>query len=134
MMNLTQMEYETVEAIAITLLPSDDTPGAADTPVVAMVLGIVKGTPPEQFELFRSALAFVNVLARNMHGDDLARLPPPQREEVVKAIPTVPELALFWQTLRTLIMLNFYSIPKVFRSIGLPGPNIDQGGLPVRNV
>lgn len=124
-------DYETLESIALTLLPSDDTPGAADTPVVAMVVGILKGQPPEQFELFRSALVYVNGLARDLHGEDLAKLPPSSREALVKTIPTVPEFIQFWYTLRTLLMLCFYSIPKVCQSIGLPGPSIDQGGLPV---
>lgn len=130
MTSLTQNDYETVEAIATTLLPSDDTPGAADTPVVAMVLGFLKAQPPEQLELFRAALGFVNQLARNLHGDELARLPAPQREAVLGLLPNIPELAQFWHTLRTLLVLNFYSIPKVYRSLGLPGPSIDQGGLP----
>lgn len=134
MTTLTPTDYMTVEAIATTLLPSDDTPGAADTPVVAMVLGILKGQSPEQLELFRSALAYVNGLARSTHGDDLAQLPPPSREAVVKTLSTLPELTQFWHTLRTLLMLCFYSIPKVYRSIGLPGPSIDQGGLPVREM
>jgi hypothetical protein len=131
MTKLTQSDYETVDAIATTLLPSDDTPGAADTSVVAMVLGVLKSQPPEQLELFRAALAFVNELARSMYGDELARLPPPSREAFVELLATLPELGQFWHTLRTLLVLNFYSIPKVYRSIGLPGPSIDCGGLPI---
>ncbi|MFL5344892.1 MAG: gluconate 2-dehydrogenase subunit 3 family protein [Hyalangium sp.] len=129
MKNLSATDYETANAIAATLLPSDDMPGAADTPVVPMVIGMLKDRP-EQFELFRSALAHVNQLARSTYGDELAQLPPPSREALVGSLSSLPELVSFWQLFRTLLMLRFYSIPKVCRSIGLPGPSIDQGGPP----
>jgi len=117
-----------VDALAATLLPSDDTPGAADTPVVPMIIGILKGHP-EQLELFRSALARINGLARGTYGDELARLPPPSREALIGSLSARQEFHPFWPMFRTLLMLCFYSIPKVCRSIGLPGPSIDQGGL-----
>lgn len=131
--NLSPTDYETADTLATTLLPSDETPGAADTPVVSLVIGILK-SQPEQFELFRSALAHVSGLARSTYGDDLSRLSPPSREALVASLPTVPELVQFWHLFRTLLMLCFYSIPKVCLSIGLPGPSIDQGGLPGPSV
>jgi hypothetical protein len=126
----TPEEEATLRAIAGHIVPSDATPGAADTVAPQMVLDIISDRPADQIEGFKAGLAAVNAVARQMGGDVLARLDPAAAAAVIQHIANDPDFRLFWESTRSLIVLTFYSLPEGYEPIGLPGPNIDQGGFP----
>lgn len=130
MNQLTAHERATLEAIATTLLPSNGTPGAADTPLMEVVASFVAPQTPQQSGLLQLVLAQVDEVARALAGHVLARLPPAERDRVVRHLAETPALAPAWLLVRATIVLCFYSIPAAYESIGLPGPSIDRGGLP----
>lgn len=126
----TPEEVETVRTLADHIVPSDATPGAADTATPQIVLAIVGDRPGEQVEAFKAGLAGVNAVARQMGGDTLPRLDREAAAAVVEHVATAPEFAPFWEFIRSLVVLTFYSLPEGYEPIGLPGPNIDEGGFP----
>lgn len=124
-------EHATIQTMVYCMLPSDEKPGAADTQVMGMLMGIMEDQATEQILFFKSELAHVNAMARSMFGNDLAMLPQASVETIVTQVSTSPERALFWYALRNTSVLCFYSIPEVYTSIGLPGPSIDDGGFEI---
>jgi hypothetical protein len=124
-------EHATIQTMVHCMLPSGEEPGAADTGVMDILMGVLGDQPAEQIAFFKSGLEHVNAMARSMFGNDLAMLPQASAGAVVTQVSTSPELTLFWYGLRNITMLCFYSIPEVYTSIGLPGPSIDEGGFEI---
>lgn len=127
---LTAAETEILAGVVAAILPSDRTPGAADTGSAAFVASAIEARGAAALTAFKQALAAVDGIALQLHGIPFARLPSSAQHEVVKLVAGMPALAVFWYGVRTLAVLHFYAQPDGYRPIGLPGPNIDRGGYP----
>lgn len=126
----TPEEADTVRTLADHIVPSDATPGAADTAAPEMVLAIVGDRPGDLVKELKDGLAGVNTVARQMAGDALPRLDRAAAAAVVEHVANAPEFRKFWDFIRSQVVLAFYSLPEGYEPIGLPGPNIDEGGFP----
>ena len=127
---LTAAEMDILAAIVAAIVPSDSTPGAADTGSAAFVANSIAARGEAALMAFKQALAAVDGIALSLHGTAFAQLPAAARQEVVGIVAVTPALAPFWFGVRTLTVLHFYAQPAGYGPIGLPGPNIDHGGYP----
>lgn len=127
---LSAAETEILAGIVAAIVPSDSTPGTADTGSVAFVANSIEARGAPAVTAFKQALAAIDEIALRLHGTAFAQLPLSARHEVVAIVAAMPALAVFWYGVRTLTVLHFYAQPAGYRPIGLPGPNIDRGGYP----
>lgn len=127
---LTPTETEILAAIVAAIVPTDSTPGAADTGSATFVVNSIVARGAAALMAFKQALAAVDGIALSLHGTAFARLPAGARREVVGIVAATPALAPVWFGVRTLTVLHFYAQPAGYGPIGLPGPNIDRGGYP----
>lgn len=125
---LSAAETKILAGIVAAIVPSDSTPGAADTDSVAFVANSIEARGALAVTAFKQALAAIDDIALQLHGTAFAQLPLSARHEVVAIVAAMPALAVFWYGVRTLTVLHFYAQPAGYRPIGLPGPNIDRGG------
>jgi hypothetical protein len=120
-----------IRRFAGTIVPPDEDPGANDVPVAEMIAAVVASWPPEQAFAFQTGLELADQFALSLFGEPIATLPESLFAELVAAIAAAPEWAEFWQGLRSLVCLNFYALPQAYLPLGMPGPSIDSGGIPL---
>jgi len=77
-------ELTILGALAETLIPADDTPGAEAAWAKAFVARHVRAHPDEDVH-FRALADHVDALARTHHGKGFERLPVPDREALLRA-------------------------------------------------
>jgi hypothetical protein len=130
------MTLETAHIVIIrrfagTIVPPDEDPGASEAPVAEMVAAVVESWPAEQAIAFRTGLELADQFSLSLFGLPIETVPESLFAELVAAIASAPEWAEFWRGLRSLICLNFYALPQAYLPLGMPGPSIDLGGIPI---
>jgi hypothetical protein len=127
---LTPEQAETVRRLVEVMIPSDTTPGAADTGSADFVLASLAGQDEETREAIAQAISAVDALALQAYGQPFRLLPPDSAQQVASIVSSHPQLAVFWHQVRSLAVLHFYAQPEGYEPLGLPGPSIDRGGYP----
>jgi hypothetical protein len=130
-MPLTEPQIAILGRLADAIIPRDGTPGAADTPVVPMILMVAASWLPEQQQAFAGGLDAIDAVARAVFGAPALELDDARFAALVAEVAGSEVWAEFWGSLRALVCLNFYALPQGYQPIGLPGPSIDSGGQPL---
>jgi hypothetical protein len=126
-----------LEAVVVELIPTDDTPGAAEAQTAVALQQLLL----EDGELAALIVGGLVALERASHarwGCAFAALASPERHELLRAVsrgvrPTGwtcadPRPEVFWATLRGLAVSYFYGSPLGWQLAGCPGPVVDRGG------
>lgn len=130
-MMLDAQQLAIIRRFAEVIVPSDETPGATSVPIAEMIATIASSWPRERQAEFALGLRATEDIALALFGVPVVELPPSLFAELVAKVVTSSSWAAFWNGLRTLVCLNFFALPPGYLPLGLPGPNVDRGGLPV---
>lgn len=117
---LTPAEARDVEAVAMQIVPSGDTPGAREAGVVFFVDHIHTGLYAAQADQFRADLAAFQQAVTRAHPDEagsFADLSSPQQLAYLKGIEQTP----FFEHMRFLTVLGLLALPSY-------GGNRDKSG------
>lgn len=126
----TEDEARMIGRLAEAILPSDGTPGAKETGSGAFVVQSLQAESPEIVGGIKQALAALDGLAVARFGARFNQLPQAAVNALADVLSREPAFAPFWNGVRSLTVFHHYAMPAGYRSIGLPGPNIDRGGFP----
>ena len=126
-------EAQMLVRLAETILPSDATPGAQETGTGVFVVVSLQNEGVDTVGGIRQALAAVDQLALGQFGDNFNKLPQPAVDALAGVLSREPAFSLFWNGVRSLSVFHHFAMPAGYRTIGLPGPNIDRGGFPRPN-
>ena len=81
---LTRQEWDTLEAVAGRIIPSDEDPGAREAGVVGYIDAQLAHPPVSGFRrLIGSGLRRLDLLAGRLHRRGFAQLPPEQQDQVL---------------------------------------------------
>lgn len=130
-MNLDVERITIVRRLSGAIIPEDQDPGAEQTPVAEMIAAVVASWPEERAAAFAGGLDAVDLLCQGVFGVSLAAADTAAVAALVEEIASSPIWAELWYGLRALVCLNFYALPEGYLPLGLPGPNIDHGGIPL---
>ncbi|MEH2361776.1 gluconate 2-dehydrogenase subunit 3 family protein [Nostoc sp.] len=126
----TKDEFKIIKSITSIIIPTDENPGANETRIAEYVLEAFQERGTETVTAIKGALATINAQSQQFFAATYNNLTQQQQEKLVEIIAKTPDYASFWQPLRTLTVLRFYSLPEGYKPAGLPGPNVDRGGFP----
>jgi gluconate 2-dehydrogenase gamma chain len=125
---LTAEDAADVRAFASQVIPSDDTPGAAEANVVRFIDRLLADFEPNAQPGFRRAIAELNRLSQTLSGQSVrfAALVPAQQVQVITALEKLPNtprpdmLGSFYgigsnsfDVLRSLVLTGFLSDPNL---------------------
>jgi hypothetical protein len=130
-MTLNAKQIDIVRRLSGAIIPSDQDPGAEQTPVAEMIAMVVSSWPAERQLAFGQGLDTVDLLCEALFGIPLAEAETAAVAALVSEIAASPIWAEFWYGLRALVCLNFYALPEGYMPLGMPGPSIDRGGIPI---
>jgi gluconate 2-dehydrogenase subunit 3-like protein len=130
-MNLDAERITIVRRLAGAIIPEDQDLGAEQTPVAEMIAVVVGSWPEERAAAFAGGLDAVDLLCQGVFGLSIASADVAAVAALAEEIAGSPIWAEFWYGLRALVCLNFYALPEGYQPLGLPGPNIDLGGIPL---
>jgi hypothetical protein len=123
-------EQAIVTRLVEVIIPTDELPGARETGTAGAVLFALGQQDPLVVEALHQAIAAVDALSMQLFGQAFVALPFTAADQVAGVLAATPELAPFWDSVRTLTVLDFYAQEVAYRPLGLPGPNLDRGGFP----
>jgi Gluconate 2-dehydrogenase subunit 3 len=119
------------------LIPSGDTPGAAEAGTAAAMRAALAERPPLA-ALVEQGLRALDRAGERLGGQPFAALPPAQRHELMALLArgspppgwttADPPPEAFWATLRGLAVGLFYGGPLGHQVSGFPGACVDGGG------
>jgi hypothetical protein len=95
-----------------------------------MIIATAESWPEAKQASFQLGLELIDEYALTLLGAPVASLADALFRELVAAVAETPEWADFWIGVRSLVCLDFFALPEGYLPLGLPGPNIDTGGLP----
>jgi autonomous glycyl radical cofactor GrcA len=125
---LTAEEADDVRAFAIQVVPTDETPGAAEANVVHFIDRVLVDFEPGAQPGFRRAIAELNELSQTVSGQSVrfATLGPAQQMQVISALEKLPNaprpdmLGSFYgigsnsfNVLRSMVLAGFLSDPNL---------------------
>lgn len=128
--SFTADEARMLVRLAETILPSDGTPGAKETGSGAFVVQSLQAEGVETVGAIQQALGALDGLAVANFGARFNSLPQAAVDALAGILAREPAFSPFWNGVRSLTVFHHYAMPAGYRSIGLPGPNIDRGGFP----
>ncbi len=110
LMHFTPAEAAEVEAFAMRILPSDDSPGAKEAGVLYFIDNTLVGYAKEQAPLFASGLTDLAKSVSTKHGASakFSTLTPAQQDEILKGIEKTP----FFGAMRFATIAGFLALPK----------------------
>lgn len=110
LMHFTPAEAAEVEAFAMRILPSDDSPGAKEAGVLYFIDNTLVGYAKEQAPLFASGLTDLAKSVSTKHGASakFSTLTPAQQDEILKSIEKTP----FFGAMRFATIAGFLALPK----------------------
>jgi len=116
---LTPADAAEIDALAATILPSDDTPGAREAGVIFFIDRALTTFDSDKRDAYREGMLAVQRTRASIFPDSasIAALTPEQQMELMRAI----EKTEFFELLRTHVMLGFLGPPSY-------GGNRDQVG------
>lgn len=123
-------EFKIIKSITSIIIPTDENPGANETGIAEYLLQVFQQQGTETVTAIKGALATINAQAQQFFAAAYNDLTQQQQAQLVEIIAKTPDYAPFWQPVRTLTVLRFYSLPEGYKPAGLPGPNVDRGGFP----
>lgn len=123
-------ETATMTAVIETIIPTDDTPGARETGTAMFVMMSIMSKGEATVSATKQALAGINALSLTYYGNALYLLSAAQKEDVTSHVASDVNYSQFWDGIRSLTVFHFYAHPQGYTPLGLPGPNIDDGGYP----
>lgn len=136
---LTPDELELVRAVVRLILPPGEEPGAEELNVAEVIAARVRYTPG-LIKLYRDGLEGLNRTSELMYGGrPFLSLSESEQLHVLSAVEqgTAPASAspslspqAFFATIRRDAVFVYTTDPKVWESIGFPGPSIGKGGYP----
>jgi hypothetical protein len=123
-------EQAIITRLAEVIIPTDELPGARETGTAGAVLFALGQQDALVIQALHQAIAAVDAISRQLFGQTFVALPFASADQVAGVLAATPELAPFWESVRTLTVLDFYAQEVAYRPLGLPGPNLDRGGFP----
>ncbi|HLH25237.1 MAG TPA: gluconate 2-dehydrogenase subunit 3 family protein [Chloroflexota bacterium] len=128
---------DTLAVFVEALVPTDDTPGAAEARTAAAVRAALAERPPLA-ALVEQGLRALDRAGERLGGQPFAALAPTQRHALMTLLArgspppgwtaADPPPEVFWATLRGLAVGLFYGSPLGHQLCGFPGPCVDSGG------
>lgn len=129
-MNFTEQQYLVIRSLADGILPpTESTPAASALPVADMFASIAGTWDADIFFATANALDVVNNISLSIFSIPIQDLDATSLTVITNIVATNSDLRPFWSPFRILITLNYYALPPAYEAIGMPGPNIDTGGL-----
>ncbi|QDX82682.1 hypothetical protein B9N43_16430 [Denitratisoma sp. DHT3] len=139
-------EWRCVEAICAELIPTDHDPGATEAGCVNFIDKALAAEDAAALPLYRAALADIDKLCRQAHGQPFAELESAQRQRILAAMEQGAlagwGLAMvrpqdFFATIRFHALLGFIADPRYggnqdyvgWKLMGFPGPLHQVGGV-----
>jgi hypothetical protein len=131
----TNAEYALVDELTELIIPADKHSGGARAARVAEFIDAVlaEAFQPSERDAWRSGLARVNALSREMHGSDFLKCAVPERNTVLtrmaknEAEPKAPE-ELFFGQLKALTVRGYYTSKiGIHDDMGYLGNTLQQG-------
>lgn len=96
-----------------------------------MIVATAQSWPESHQAGFKNGLELADQFALLAFGAAIAQLSDELFVELVANIAEAPEWTEFWVGLRTLVCLDFFALPAGYLPLGMPGPTIDVGGIPL---
>lgn len=128
---------DALDAFVEELIPSDDTPGAAEAQTAAAVRRVL-ARQPALAQLAEQGLRALDRASARLAGQSFATLVPAQRQQLLALLArgspppgwssADPPPEVFWTMLRGLALALFYGSPLGHQITGFPGPAVDRGG------
>lgn len=112
----------TIAAIASHIIPTDDTPGAAQGGVDTYIAGSLARSEPLR-ALYASGVREVDQSSVDRFGVPFIGLNPADQRAMVAAIQGTP----FFKSVRALTIAGFYNSPAGWQSVGFPGHGQPMG-------
>ena len=129
-MNFTEEQFKVIESLADGIFPATkDTPSATELLVPYMIADVAQGWDEATFNATAAALNAVNDISLQIFNLPIYALSSDEHAILIEVVSTDFDLQPFWVPFRVLAALNYYALPTAYTAIGLPGPNIDNGGL-----
>jgi hypothetical protein len=117
---LTEAQYTLVTAIAETIIPRTDTPGATDVRVSDWVdLVVAEYYTDAERENFRTGLDAIDARAKEVGGVPFARLSPAQRDEVMGVLERTdrPQDLRVYPRLKALVVHGYFTSERVHKDV-----------------
>ena len=110
LLHFTPAEATEVEAVAMRILPSDESPGAKEAGVLYFIDNTLVGYAKEQAPLFASGMSDLAKSVSTKHGATakFSTLTPTQQDEMLKSIEKTP----FFGAMRFATIAGFLALPK----------------------
>lgn len=121
--NLTDDEGACVEAIAHTLMPTENPVIREAVTKAAQGQDAAAGSSPETLKMYKDGIKDLNARAKKAAGKNFADLSLDQRTGVLKSIEGNPLFASVYGTI-----WGVFTDGAVWKEIGFPGPSIEEGG------
>src|SRR5262249_5560308 len=126
-----------LDAFVREMVPTDDTPGAAEAGTTALVQQALESAPPLAAVVGPGLLALDRASTLRW-GAPFAALPAERRSELLTLLARGspppgwdagdPSPEALWATARALVVGLFYGSPAGWALCGFPGPAVDRGG------
>jgi gluconate 2-dehydrogenase gamma chain len=141
----TDAEWQTAEAVASRIIPSDDAPGAIEAGCVNFIDKALAHEDKASRPIYAEGLAAVDAMSRTRFGKTFAELDAAKQDELLVALQadsadgwTAKDLppAQFFETIRMHTIVGFLADPKYggnqnyvgWKLLGYPGPRHHRGG------
>lgn len=128
--DFTEDEQIIVSRLVAIMIPSGGTPGAQEAGSTLFVIDSLQKRGATAVASIKQGLSAIDGISQQQFGQDFAAISDVDAQQLAKLVARDPQLVTLWSAIRSLAVLHFYAQPMAYELLGMPGPNIDQGGFP----
>lgn len=131
---LSSGQIDIIRSITGIIIPKDKNPGAKEAGIAEYIAQTLQFQRSEAIQQTKQVLDLIDLRAKKLFGKPYNQLSDANKNLMVDWLSSDRQMTPFWTKLRTMTVLRFYSLPLGYEPLGLPGPTIDQGGIPISRL